>query len=143
MSTYFDDANARAMADFDNWLTHDPRGDFEPEDWDPGEPTPDDAAEVQHLLADAASDDRDAFDADLTAAIGEFDLTAAFDLLDADADALAEIVLTAMSSERRPGPGVVRCAPRSEAELFDVLAPWHALDEDTADALAERMAVGL
>lgn len=138
MSLYTFDADQRALADYDRWLTSGgPNVDFEPEDWDPGEPTPDDAAEVQHLSAEASAEDRDAFDAALTAAV---DLTAAFDLLDADADALAAIVLTAL--ERRPGPGPVRCAPRSEADLYDVTAPWHALDEDTADALTERRAVG-
>lgn len=120
MSLY-SDATDRAMAQFDEWLCHDWRAEVEPEDCDP---TDADASEVQHLLADASAEDRDAFDADLTAAVGALDLTAAFDLLDADADALAEIVLGALS--RRPGPGPVRCGPVFEADLYDVDAPWSA-----------------
>lgn len=118
MSLY-SDATDRAMAGFDEWLCRDPRAEVEPEDWCDA-----DEAEVQHLLADAAAEDRDAFDADITAAVGALDLTAAFDLLDADADALAEIVLGALS--RRPGPGPVRCGPVFEADLYDVDAPWSA-----------------
>lgn len=76
--------------------------------------------EAQHLSADASAEDRDAFDLDLSAAL---------DLLDADTDALAEIVLSTMSRAGRKGPGPVRSgrvSPRTEADLFDAAAPWHA-----------------